>query len=59
MRKAFTLIELMISIVILTILMLFLYKSYAALNKSNTLLSQEVQKISKIELLKEVIYKRL
>ena len=57
MRKAFTLIELMISIVILTILMLFLYKSYAGLNKSNALLSKEVQKISKVELLKEVIYK--
>ena len=57
MRKAFTLIELMISIVILTILMLFLYKSYSALNKSNRLLSEEVQKISQIELLKEVIYK--
>ncbi len=57
MRKAFTLIELMISIVILTILMMFLYKSYAALNKSNKLLSEEVQKISKVELLKEVIYK--
>jgi len=57
MRKAFTLIELMISIVILTILMLFLYKSYSALNKSNTLLSQELQKISEVELLKEVIYR--
>ena len=57
MRKAFTLIELMISIVILTILMLFLYKSYASLNKSNSLLSKEVQKISKVELLKEVIFK--
>lgn len=57
MRKAFTLIELMISIMILTILMLFLYKSYAALNKSNSLLLEEVQKISKVELLKEVVYK--
>jgi len=57
MRKAFTLIELMISIVILTILMLFLYKSYSALNKSNSLLLEQVQKISQVELLKEVIYK--
>ena len=56
MRKAFTLIELMISIVILSILMLFLYKSYAGLNKSNKIFAQEVQKISKIELLKKVIY---
>ena len=59
MRKAFTLIELMISIVILTILMMFLYKSYAALNSSNVLLSEELQKISKLEKLKEVIYKDL
>ena len=57
MRRAFTLIELMISIVILTILMLFLYKSYSALNKSNSLLFEEVQKIAQVELLKEVIYK--
>lgn len=57
MRKAFTLIELMISIVILTILMIFLYKSYASINKSNALLSDEVQKISQVELLKEVIFK--
>jgi len=56
MRKAFTLIELMISIVILTILMLFLYKSYASLNKSNLLLSKEVIKISKIEKLKKLLY---
>ncbi|MDF1883046.1 prepilin-type N-terminal cleavage/methylation domain-containing protein [Sulfurimonas sp. SAG-AH-194-C21] len=57
MRKAFTLIELIISIVILTIIMIFLYKSYAAINKSNILLSNEVQKISQVELLKEVIFK--
>jgi len=56
MRKAFTLIELMISIVILSILMLFLYKSYAGLNKSNIVFAEEVQKVSKIERLKKVIY---
>jgi len=56
MRKAFTLIELMISIVILSIMMLFLYKSYAELNKSNKILQDEVQEITKIELLKKVIY---
>lgn len=56
MRKAFTLIELMISIVILSILMLFLYKSYAGLNKSNKIFQEEVQKISKIKLLKKTIY---
>ncbi|MDQ7042691.1 MAG: prepilin-type N-terminal cleavage/methylation domain-containing protein [Sulfurimonas sp.] len=54
-KRAFTLIELLISIIILTILMLFLYKSYANLNKSNTLLNEEVQKISKIEKIKKAI----
>jgi len=56
MRKAFTLIELLISIVILSILMLFLYKSYASLNRSNDALAQQTQKISKEELLKKTIY---
>ena len=56
MRKAFTLIELMISIAILSIMMLFLYRSYAMLNRSNQLLSQEGKVIAKKELLKKVIY---
>jgi len=56
MRKAFTLIELLISIVILTILMLFLYKSYAALNRSNTVLAQELTSIEKFEKVKKVLY---
>ncbi|HIP20150.1 MAG TPA: prepilin-type N-terminal cleavage/methylation domain-containing protein [Sulfurimonas sp.] len=54
-KSAFTLIELLISIVILSILMLFLYQSYANLNRSNTLLSEEVQKISKIQKIKKTI----
>ncbi|HIC13491.1 MAG TPA: prepilin-type N-terminal cleavage/methylation domain-containing protein, partial [Sulfurimonas sp.] len=41
-KSAFTLIELLISIAILSILMLFLYKSYANLNRSNILLHEEV-----------------
>lgn len=56
MRKAFTLIELMISIVILSILMLFLYKSYSSLNISNKQYSKEVQKIKSIGLIKKTIY---
>lgn len=56
MRKAFTLIELLISIVILSILMLFLYKSYASLNRSNALLSKEVSKLKTTQLLKKTIY---
>lgn len=56
MRRAFTLIELMISIMILSILMLFLYKSYSSLNRSNTLLAKEVKQISRLELLKKTVY---
>jgi len=56
MRKAFTLIELLISIVILSVLMLFLYKSYASLNRTNATYAQELQKLQKSELLKKVIY---
>ena len=56
MRKAFTLIELMISIVILSIIMLFLYKSYSALNHSNRTLKEETLKIQKYELLKKTLY---
>jgi len=41
---------------ILSILMLFLYKSYAALNKSNTLLAVETQKLIKTEKIKKSIY---
>ena len=56
MKKAFTLIELMISIMILSILMIFLYKSYSSLNISNKKYSNEVQKIKNIELIKKTIY---
>jgi len=55
-KSAFTLIELIISIVILSILMLFLYKSYDMLNKSNRVIAEEVQKISKNYLLKKTLY---
>ena len=56
MRKAFTLIELMISILILSILMIFLYKSYAGLNKANKIFQTETEKLSKFELLKKTLY---
>ena len=41
---------------ILSILMLFLYKSYAALNKSNSLLAIETIKLKKTEMIKKSIY---
>ncbi len=56
MRKAFTLIELMISIVLISIIMLFLYKSYSQLNHSNKTLELESAKIKKEELLKKTLY---
>ena len=56
MRKAFTLIELLISITILSIMMLFLYKSYASLNHSNSFYKKEVQQIKDQQLLKKVLF---
>ncbi len=55
-RAAFTLIELMISITILSIMMLFLYKSYASLNISNDNLKHETQTIQSIQKIKKVVY---
>ncbi len=56
MRKAFTLIELMISISILSIIMLFLYKTNSSLHKSNIFYKKEVLHIQKEELLKKIIF---
>lgn len=56
MRKAFTLIELMISISLLSIMMLFLYQSYASLNRSNQFYAQEVSHIVSQEKRKEVLF---
>jgi len=56
MKKAFTLIEMLISISILSIMMIFLYKSYASLNSSNSLLKDEVNSIKKQELKRKVLF---
>jgi len=56
MRKAFTLIELVISIGILSIIMIFLYKSYESLNRSNSFYKKEVSKIKSEQLKKKVIF---
>jgi prepilin-type N-terminal cleavage/methylation domain-containing protein len=55
-RSAFTLIELMISVVILSIIMLFLYKSYSTLNKSNDIFTSEVLKLTKMQKIKTVMF---
>ncbi|WP_304546054.1 prepilin-type N-terminal cleavage/methylation domain-containing protein [Sulfurimonas microaerophilic] len=56
MRKGFTLIELMVSIVILSIIMVFLYKSYAELNGQNRIYKEAVDKIEKIETIKQTVF---
>ena len=56
MRKAFTLIELMVSIAILSIIMLFLYKTYAQLNISNKIYASKVQEMQKYERIKKSLY---
>ena len=55
-RAAFTLIELLISITILSILMLFLYKSYAELNSFNQVYKEEVKKINYFERVKKTLF---
>ncbi len=56
MRKAFTLIEMMISVVILSIIMLFLYESYAALNRSNSFYEKRVLEMKKEQLRKKSVF---
>lgn len=56
MRRAFSLIELLVSIVILSLMMLFLYKSYANLNRSNIFYSDEVAKITKLQKIKRSFF---
>lgn len=55
-RAAFTLIELLISVSILSIIMTFLYKSYASLNHSNSFYKKELLDIKSELLKKEVLY---
>ncbi|MEA3229011.1 MAG: prepilin-type N-terminal cleavage/methylation domain-containing protein [Campylobacterota bacterium] len=55
-REAFSLIELMVSISILSIMMIFLYESYGSLNRSNAFYKKEVTKIIDKDTLKEIVY---
>ena len=55
-KNAFTLIELLVSITILSIVMLFLYKSYADLNKTNKSYEKEVLKLQHTSRIKQVFY---
>jgi len=56
MRKAYTLVELVISITILSIIIIFLYKSYASLNESNRFYKKELSHIKSQQLKKKVIF---
>jgi len=55
-RKAFTLIELLISVTIISIMIIFLYESYAQLNHSNKIYKQESDEIKKHQIKKKVIF---
>ncbi len=55
-RGGFTLIELMVSISILSVMMIFLYKSYASLNFSNKILKTELSTLTDVQKLKKVLY---
>jgi len=56
MKKAFTLIEILIAITILSIMMLFLYKSYSSLNLSNRFYKDELGQIKSGYLKKKVLF---
>ena len=56
MRKAFTLIEILIAITILSIMMLFLYQSYNSLNISNSFYKNELGQIKNGYLKKKVFF---
>ena len=55
-RSGFTLIELLISITLLSIIMIFLYKSYATLNKSNSGFKSEVEILESLKSKKKIMF---
>lgn len=56
LRTAFTLIEIVIAITIFSIMMLYLYKSYASLNLSNTFYQKEATQIKEIKQKQKIIF---
>ena len=56
MRKGFTLIELMVSITILSVMVVFLYQSYASLNRSNKFYANELTNMTAQQLRKRVLF---
>ena len=55
-RAAFTLIEMMISIVILSIIMTFLYQSYSAINLSNSIYAKKANNIKSDQIKQNILY---
>ena len=56
MRRAFTLIEMMIAIVIFSLIVLFLYKSYDALRQSNKKYITVAKEMEKMWRIKKMLY---
>lgn len=55
-KGAFTLIEIIIAITILSIMMLYLYKSYASLNLSNTFYQKEATQIKETKSKQKILF---
>ena len=55
-RPAFTLIEMMIAITLLSVIMIFLYQSMASLDKSNRFYGERLQSISAEQSLYKTLY---
>lgn len=56
MKKGFTLIEMLVSISILSIMMVFLYKSYATLNISNEIYKVEANDLVSMDSIKKTLF---
>jgi prepilin-type N-terminal cleavage/methylation domain-containing protein len=56
MKKAFTLLEMLIAVSLLSIIITFLYQTYASLQKSNHFYGQELSSASYEQILRKTIY---
>ena len=56
MRKAFTLIEMLIAVSLLSVITIFLYQTYASLQQSNHFYGEELSEASREQKLRKTIY---
>ena len=56
MKKAFTLLEMLIAVSLLSIIIIFLYQTYASLQKSNRFYGEELSSASYEQKLRKTIY---